>query len=752
MTTFDRQGGFSRTVMAVALLAALDPAFAQTNAANAAPTSGLAVAPTTPTSTGQGVETDAYVSAGAAGVSGDSADRAIFGEYNGLRTRNAYGLLDFGYNRRDWGTGTLLQIQGTNLFLETRELSLMWKRQGDWKAWAGYDELVRYNPYTVNTGLIGAGTTTPQVVRLAGGPGTGSDYDLKTTRKGLGAAFAKSLSSSFAFEASVRSEDKDGSNMYGRGMSCPSPTAPGCAAPTGTSAGSAILLLPEPINSNHTQVNARLSYAGEKLNVSGGYYGSFYSNANGTLNPNVPGVLNNPIGNPLPLGAGLQPLLNQPMALSPNNQAQFLDLTGNYTFTPTTRANFKLGYSQATQKQDFVGAGLTGAPAGLSNLEGKLNTTLAAVGLTSRPIPKLSLLADLRYQNTDDQTPIAPYNIEGTSIWTNKRLPYTQVRGKLQAMYRFTNEYTGTLGLNYESIDRGVFTPTSAARGVSALRQETTETGYNLELRRRMTENWSGAISWVSSQRDGSDWLRPNSGVGVTTVTDPSTGFTSSAIFMPSLADRQRDKLKLLAFWDPMEGLSLQFSAEGGRDKFSLPTQYALQDSSLNNFSLDGSYALTEKWSVNGYASWGTQKYNQLRPAGYVMAFDNTTATFGIGVLGKPASNIEVGGGIAFINDNSVYAQTLDTNASPADAALLAATGGLPDILFRRTDVRLFGKYLLNKNATVRADLIYQRAQVNDWAFGYNGVPYTYSDNTIVTQQQNQNVVYLGVAYIYVWQ
>ncbi len=719
----------------------------------AALAAGIAVANLAATGLAHAQESvaEGSVSVGVGGVSGSSADRAIFGQYNGLRTGGGYGLLDFDYYRRNDATGTVTWFKGFNVLGETRELDFLWKRQGDWRFSAQYGELVRREPYTVNTGLLGAGSTTPQVVHLPGGPGTGSDLELKTKRAGLGLALSKWVSPSLQFEASVKSENKDGSRLFGRGFNCPSPTAPGCAFTTGISPGWAVLFVPEPVNSNHTQVEARLSYAIDKLRLSGGYYGSFYSNSHGSLNPAVPGSLNNAVGVVQPLGAGLQPILNQAMALWPDNQAHHVDLAGNYAFTNTTRATFKFGHSWASQDQDFAAAGLVGGPAGVANLGAKVNTTLALLGVTSRPMPKLSLLAQMRYEDKDDETPIAAYNIVGTSTYTNRSLSTTRIRGKLQASYQFTRDYRGTVGADYESIDRDVFTASSHVGGISALRQKTEEIGYRADLRRRMSDDFSGSIGFVSSRRDGSYWLRPNSGTGVTQVVDPATGFFPTAIFMPSLADRQRDKIRLVANWQPMEGLSLQFSAENGRDRYTSPSQQGLRSTKMDLYTIDWDYALSFRWSLNGYLSYGGQELNQSRPAGYNLAFENTSMSIGLGLVGKPTSKLDVGAGLSFIDDKNVYAQTLGADASAAAAALLAATGGLPDIVFRRAELRLFGNYKLTDESAIRVDLIHQRVKFNDWAYGYNGVPFVFSDNTTLSLMQKQNATFLGVRYIYRW-
>jgi hypothetical protein len=78
-----------------------------------------------------------------------------------------------------------------------------------------------------------------------------------------------------------------------------------------------------------------------------------------------------------------------------------------------------------------------------------------------------------------------------------------------------------------------------------------------------------------------------------TEVTDVST-FSPTAVFMPTLADRRQEKVKLFADWQPDDRLALQFSAEGGTNKYSMPSVYALQNTRLSLFSLDMTYALSD--------------------------------------------------------------------------------------------------------------------------------------------------------------
>ncbi|MFC5499454.1 MtrB/PioB family decaheme-associated outer membrane protein [Caenimonas terrae] len=697
---------------------------------------------------------DASASIGIGVIDGDRQDRLLYDQYSGLRPgAGVIGLAGADYYRRDDERGTSLQFEAADLLTGNRELGLRWKRPGDWKLSLNYGELTRRAPFTVNSGLAGAGSTAPGVVALPQGPGSGSDFDLKTTRTALGVAYSKVLSRDWQLDASVKSEDKEGSRLFGVGMACPSVIAPGCGVTTGVQAGSGVLLLPEPIDSNHTQVEGRLSYASGQLRLSAGYYGSFYRNANGSLTPAVPGALFNPVGSLFPLAPGLQSILGQPVALPPDNQAHQLDLAGSYSFTRTTLLNFKLAYSQASQTASFAAMGLGGAPAGRSDLGGKLATTLAQAGLTARPLPRLSLTGNVRYEHRSDTTPIALYNIEGTSLFTNRQLPLTRFSGKLQGSYQFSGDWRGTLAVDAESIDRGEFTASSAIAGVTALRQKTDETGVRAELRRRMSQDLSGAISVESRRRDGSNWLRDNSGLGLTEVPDPSApgAGLANGIFSPTLADRRRDKVRLHADWQPNEKLAFQLAAEGGRDSYQTPSAYGLRSSSMNQLSVDWTYVVSTAWSFNGYLSSGRQQLDQARPGAALLAYDNRTTTLGLGFTGKPAARWEVGGSLAFIEDRNAYNQTLDATADAGSAALLAATGGLPDITFRQTAVRLFGKYTLDKQRSLRIDVVHQRSFSSDWSWGYNGVPFTYSDGTTVNARQSQSVSFIGVTYTHRW-
>jgi MtrB/PioB family decaheme-associated outer membrane protein len=509
-------------------------------------------------------------------------------------------------------------------------------------------------------------------------------------------------------------------------------------------------MLPEPINSNTKQVEAKLNYHTDKLMLSGGYYGSFYTNSNDTLTPTVSGPLN------AAASAPLLATMRLPMALPPDNQAHQLYLSGNYRFTPTTRATFKYAYTHGTQNEAFPAVFVAAAPAGRTNLGGVVDTHRYQAGLTARPMPKLSLLANVRYEDKKDKTPIDLYNIEHATTFTNDNISHKRLNAKVEGTYQLPQNYRATLGVDYESMDRGIPVATTEIAGLTALRAKTHETDWRAELRKAMSETFTGAIQYSSARRTGSDY---------TSLTPPFPSITEAALIAASsstslvvpstMTDRNRDKWKLSANWTPAERVSLQFFVEDGSDSYKPPVPRGtatvrqpgkgLQDTSMRLYSIDGSFVMSDAWKMNAYYSRGEQTVHVNHSTGYMAALKNTNDSFGLGITGQPSGRLKVGADLSYINDKNVYDQALSPGGTPT--ALLAY--GLPDVTFNQIRLKLFGEYAVQKNSYIRLDLVHQRSKLDEWTWGYNGTPYRFSDNTTVTAKETQTVTFAGVSYVY---
>jgi hypothetical protein len=259
-------------------------------------------------------------------------------------------------------------------------------------------------------------------------------------------------------------------------------------------------------------------------------------------------------------------------------------------------------------------------------------------------------------------------------------------------------------------------------------------------------------IEYRYASRDGSNWLAPGpGGVGLVPISDPASQLGPNAIYIPTMADRDRSKLRFLLTWNATDAMTLQFTADVGRDTYNAPTQYALQGTNFDLYSIDMNYALTDAWNMTAYVSKGSQTLNQSRPLGYVLSFNDDALNAGIGVNGKFSEKLKMGGLLSYISNLDKYSQAIGPTTSAGNAALLAVSGGLPDVVYRRIDLRVYGSYEMSAKSTVRFDAGYQRLTYEDWGYGYNGTPFLYSDNSTVFIQPNQNVGYLGLSYIYTW-
>jgi MtrB/PioB family decaheme-associated outer membrane protein len=670
--------------------------------------------------------TEGTVRIGLGAFDGSGPNRALFNQYTGAHASDDVAVsLGVDYSLRDEDAGKWVDFNGSNLFGETREINVVAKIPGVSKVVANYGELLRVDPNVLNTTLVGVGTANPRLVSPPALPGAGVDHELQTKRTSMGLGLTQIISPSLQLQVSFKSEQKEGNKAFSLAYTCP--VAQGSICNT---------MVPEPINSTHTQFEARATYSLDKLHVNAGYYGSFYDNSNTALNV---------------AGLPASPFNQVPVALSPKNQAHQFDVSGNYDFSNTTHGNFKLAWATASQNANFADAGLTGPaiPGGTVSSSGaRVDTILAKVGFTSRPLAKLTLSGDVRYENKDDQTPLFNYNLisPSTGTSTNHLLPNTKVLGKLQAGWQFDSNFRGTVGADFESIDRATYTSSSILTGINAWRQDTRETTLHADLRRQLTSNVSGTVGLSTSRREGSNWLQPVGGsTGVVDMATPAT----SALFMSTQADRQRDKVKISADWQPNEKLNLQFVLENGTDSYTAPTNNGLRDTSMNLVDVDWTYALNDKWGVNGSLSQGKQSLKQAYYAGTVMSFDNTNWGVSVGLSGKPTATVQVGANLSYLDDKSAYAQSADATAPASVATRLATAGGLPDVNFRQTALKLYASYALQNKSLVRLDLVHQRTSSNDWAWGYNGLPVTYSDGATVSQQPDQNVSFVGVTYIY---
>lgn len=635
-----------------------------------------------------------------------------FGQYNGLNDTGAYGLLDLDLVSRDDSNGRWLRLKGRNLGLDTREMRFEHEIQGNWGYYLEYNQIPRNEPYQAFTGVGGIGGNVLTIPSPARRTGT---FDLQTRRDRMTVGFNKHFSDSWSAKVDFRNETKEGARLWGRGS---------------TGGAGLFEFAPEPIDSTTRLLDATLSYTSKSLQLTGGYYGTMYNNENNGLNF---------IG-----GAGGLATFT-PIALPPDNHSHQLHLSGSYAFTPTTNGNFKVAYGKALQDDSFVtGPNVPKAPGIGTNLMGRIDTTLVQMGLTSRPLPKLTLRGTLRYDDRDDKTPVLRYNTlaTGTSTFDGSNEPRSirTTTAKVEASYALPMAFRLTGGVDYDEKKRN----TSAVRVVN-FREKTEETAYKAELRRSMSETLTGAIGYVYSNRDGSPFL-------ITTLNNGTVAASGNRVAPIHIADRERNQLRLTLNWQPLDPLSVQFRADDSRDEYSAihPLGIGPRSGNARNYSLDFSYSFSDQWQGTAWFSRNETQQEQSQhvgsgTAGLVWAalLRNTGDALGLGLKGKPYTWLELGADLSHSDIADTYDQQRLNAVAPAT---VVAT--LPEITTRNTRLQLFAKYAVQKNSDMRIDYIIDRFSTNDWTW----TTWTYSDGTRMLQDPAQKVNFLGISYQYRWQ
>ncbi len=676
------------TAMGAALLAAFSPALAQSDevAELTKPTSELGL-----------------------GIGYVSKDNQRFGQYNGLNEKGGYGLIDLDYVRRDDATGRWTRFSGRNVGLDHRELRFENERQGDWGYFIDFSQTPRFDPFTVTTRLTGIGSNTQTV----GGSATAQQVRLKTERDALTLGFDKAINRDVSVEVRFRNEEKDGARLWGQGT-------------FGT-----LNFLTDPIDQTTRQLDATVKYTTERLQLSGGYYGTSFENRNSVLN----------------VGGAAIAGFNQ-MALPPDNQSHQVHLAGGYNFSKTTRGTFKVAYGRITQDEAFPVAPVAGAP---GNLDGRIDTTLVQAGLTARPMPRLSVRADLRYENRDDKTPVFLYfpaqaTATATNNGENEPRSIKTTSGKLEASYRLPMGFRLTGGVDYVEKKRNA----APVRSVG-FREKTDETSVRAELRRSISETVTGAVSYVHSERGGSDFLFNNRN---------TTPGGSNQVAPLHLADRDRDMVRFTVNWMPTDPLSLNFRFDEARDKYKgrgiSVVDQNVRKGEAQNYSVDAGYTFSERVQGNAWFSRNDNKLDAQTcriPGSFVCTpgpdqvwganLRNVADSYGLGVRAKVTSKLEI---MADFAETDVRDEMLLVSIAGAPA------GTLDNINTKVTTFKLEAKYALQRNSGIRVMYIHDRFRTDDWAWSrWNYSPGTDGGTTIL-QQPDQKVDFLGVAFYYRWQ
>jgi len=603
-------------------------------------------------------------------------DAYYFGRYNGLQTEGAYLVGDIDAEKFS-DDGRFWNIRGTNLGLESRYLRLEGGKQGSHKFFLEWDELPNYMNNTAKTPFLGVGTdnlTLPSGFDI----NTNLDanlnpFELQTKRERIKAGAGFVAKQRWLFDIDFSHETKQGVDATGGAI----------ASGGGTNWLSKVTtsLLPEPIDYETDLVNAKLVYAGDDGQVDLTYHASFFNNTYASLTWQDP-------FNPA-TGEGS-------MSLAPDNEFHQLSLTGAYTLPYRSRLTGLVSMGRMTQNQKFQPYSISGTVPTNDSLEGEVWLANAQLKLSSRPLTKLRLNAELLYNERDNQTPIDIYNHVVLDSFTststqNNPYSYKNNRFNLDANYRFNAIVSLRGGYKYNGMERSDF---------NAGREDTDENTLFAKLKVKPHSTIDLELFGEASSRDGSD------------IIFDVSNYQNTLMRKYNLADRDRNKLVALINYMATEKLYLGARADYSEDDYT-DTELGLTEASQPAVTVDFSYTPVNNLTTYGYYTReniqsSQNGYDASSSSDWQADFDDTFDTAGIGAKWTDLGKWGLGA-------DFVYSKAVG-NINLTDVSNPGSEDQFPDTLSEMYSIKLWTDYNYSKQLVYKLGYWYEEYLADNWA------------------------------------
>ena len=620
------------------------------------------------------------------GIGYVSDDAYKFGRYNGLQTKGAFLVGDIKVRKFE-EDGRFWSVRATNLGLESRYLRLEGGVQGSHKFYLEYDELPNYKNNTVKTPFFGVGSdrltlpTADYDITTDYDANSLNSFELQTKRKRakVGAMFVPKQH--WQFDIDFSHENKQGVDVTGAAI------ASGSQQLIGNTTTS---LLPEPIDQDTDIVNATLRYAGDKGQLDLKYHISLFDNNNDSL------TWQNPF--PAPPAATAPAPAAGSMSLAPDNEFHQLSLTGAYTLPYKSRLTGLLSTGRMTQNQDFLPYSVGGTAPATSSLHGEVWLNTAQLKLASRPVNKLRLNAELRYNERINQTPIDSYSyivLDSFAGGTVKNNPFSYKNGriKLDANYRFNAITSLRGGYKYDDMKRDY---------ANAEREQTQENTLFAKWKIKAHSTIDLAFFGEASSRDGSEYnTLPNE---------------NPAMRKYNLADRDRSKVGASIDYMATDKLFFSARADYNQDDYK-DSGIGLTEATQPVYTLDFSYQPRNNITTYGYYTYeniyssqngATAATNTASSTGWQADFDDTFDTAGIGAKLTDLGKWEVGADIVYSKSSGAIKMKDLLNPGTEDQ--------YPDTKTELTSVKLWTSYNHSKQLSYRLGYWFEEFSADNWA------------------------------------
>lgn len=665
---------------------------------------------------------------------GYNSDAAFkYGEYTGLVQEGAFAIGRLRYRLQDPANGDrarYLQLDGVNLGLVSRSMALKYGDQGRYRVDIGYDQLPRFQTEDALSPYRGIGTdrlalpNTWQAATTTDGMTTfaadSQSIDLDTERKRLKGGLRWNLDPNWTLETRFRHEDKEGLDSI--------------AGAFATNGGNpSAVILPEPIDYETNALDIALGYASERGQFQIAYELSLFNNRESSL------TFQNPYSES-DGGADWADVTGYPtgfgqMALPPDNQAHHLTLSGGYNFGNGTRMTANLSYGRLLQDETFLPFSAIAAlnasvttPLPRDSLDGRIDTLLLDLGLSSRPLRKLDLRANYRYEEQDNKTPrdiyvgivgdaqTQPAGLANENARINLPYGYEKHRFSVDAGYRIRPRTKLTLGYQYDQRQRHF-------QEVDKTREHT----VRIKASATPLDNLNGWVEVAHGVRDGSDYidnapfLDSHTAALLETLDEDERFENHPSVRKFHLADRDRDAIRARITLFPDDRLTFGVDGSYIRDDYD-GSDLGLDENRIYNTTLDASYGVKEGVNTYVFLTHENLRYEQRGHSHNPFALSSLTDPAQRWSAGTEDRVYTAGVGArwSLLNDrldvDVAYSfSTAETDIDVGAGSALDAEP-LPDLDSRlhRVDIRL--GYQLRDNITTRLGYRYESLDTEDFA------------------------------------
>ena len=622
-----------------------------------------------------------------------SDDSYRFGRFSGLNDEGPYAIGAFDMHFRP-GRPDYLHLQGRNLGLDSRWLSLEYGEQGKYETFLEYSELPHFKMDSAQTPYEGVGSDDLTVAPGAS-PTNLKPLTLETKRKRIKGGVAYSPVERWKTSLTVSQERKDGTDWIGGAL---------LATPRGMGSGPGIgrtyaVILPEPVDYTTTEIDAALEYNGQQSQWRLNLHGSLFQNANSRVRWEEPGFSVGGGSGP-GSGRGLTLPTQGQLSLPPDNQFFQVGLSGSTALTDTTRFTGLLSAGLMQQDDSFLPYGIDGSAAATAalprdSLDGEVYVYSARAGLTSRPIQRLRLNAQYSYDERDNRTPreVYLYDVmdsgQTRTAKTNEPLSYRKHRISVDANYRFSSEWRGSAGYEFRHTERDF-------SDVEESRKHTGTAG----LKWRPRDDIDAGLRLALSSREASDYR----------AEDPNQNPLLRKYY---LADRDRTSSGAFVNYAPTPAINIGLSADFMDDDYT-DSSLGLTDADSRTYNLDVTYYPVSDLQLYAFYTYDRIESRQLgsQPGAlplYRVDFDDRIDTVGLGAnLADVANGWDLGISYRYSKGTG--------DISLTDLDPVRASSTFPTLENELHSVELSAAYDLNKRTRLKFAAIYEQLTAEDWA------------------------------------